>query len=101
MLWVILLIVIITLIVKYITTNNITMKDITTNNITIKEGFTCKETKQAISDYPKTYNLDPLFNGTFKPECCPSPYSTSSGCLCNDVNTTELIIVRGGNRIMC
>lgn len=65
------------------------------------EKFTCKETKQAISDYPKTYNLDPLFNGIFKPECCPTPYSTSSGCLCNDVNTTELIINRGGNRIMC
>jgi len=67
----------------------------------LKERFTCKETKQAISEYPKTYNLDPLFNGIFKPECCPSPYSSSTGCLCTDVNTTELIIVRGGNRIMC
>ena len=65
------------------------------------EGFTCKEVKDSISEYPKTYNLDPLFNGIFKPECCPTPYSTSSGCLCTDVNTTELIIVRGGNRIMC
>jgi hypothetical protein len=65
------------------------------------EQFTCKETKQAISEYPKTYNLDPLFNGIFKPECCPTPYSTSSGCLCDDVNTTELIKNRGGNRIMC
>lgn len=64
------------------------------------EKFTCKETRQAIMDYPKTYNLDPLFNGTFKPECCPTPYSTSSGCLCPDVNTSELIIVRGGNRFM-
>ncbi len=62
------------------------------------ENFTCKETRQAIMDYPKTYNLDTLFNGTFKPECCPTPYSTSSGCLCPDVNTSELIIVRGGNR---
>jgi hypothetical protein len=71
------------------------------NNKFLIERFTCKETKQAISDYPKTYNLDPLFNGKFKPECCPSSYSSSSGCLCTDVNTTELIIVRGGNRIMC
>jgi len=70
-------------------------------NKIMKEGFTCKETKKAISDYPKTYNLDPLFNGIFKPECCPSPYSSSTGCLCDDVNTTELIKVRGGNRIMC
>ena len=71
------------------------------NHIPIKDAFTCEETKKGISDYPKTYNLDPLFNGIFKPECCPSPYSSSTGCLCNDVNTTELIIVRGGNRIMC
>ena len=70
-------------------------------NIILRENFTCKETKQAISDYPKTYNLDPLFNGIFKPECCPSPYSSSTGCLCEDANTTELIKVRGGNRIMC
>ena len=67
----------------------------------IRERFTCKETKQGIFDYPKTYNIDPLFNGTFKPECCPSPYSSSTGCLCDDVNTTELIKNRGGNRIMC
>ena len=70
-------------------------------NKLIRERFTCKETKQGISDYPKTYNIDPLFNGSFKPECCPSPYSSSTGCLCDDVNTTELIKVRGGNRIMC
>jgi hypothetical protein len=66
-----------------------------------KEKFTCEEIKESISEYPKSYNLDPLFNGKFKPECCPSPYSSSTGCLCNDINTTELIIVRGGNRIMC
>ena len=79
----------------------IVLSSIFLKNRLSKEEFTCKEIKQGISDYPKTYNLDPLFNGIFKPECCPSPYSSSTGCLCDDVNTTELIKVRGGNRIMC
>jgi hypothetical protein len=79
----------------------IVLSSIIIKNKFMIERFTCKETKQGISDYPKSYNLDPLFNGIFKPECCPSPYSSSTGCLCDDVNTTELIKVRGGNRIMC
>jgi hypothetical protein len=87
---IILIIVLISIIIKIIIKMNIEI-----------DNFTCKETKQAISDYPKTYNLDPLFNGIFKLECCPSPYSSSKGCLCDDVNTTELIKNRGGNRIMC
>jgi hypothetical protein len=79
----------------------IVLSSIIIKNKLMSERFTCKEIKQGISDYPKSYNLDPLFNGTFKPECCPSPYSSSTGCLCDDVNTTELIKNRGGNRIMC
>ena len=66
-----------------------------------KEGFNnCEERHKAISSYPKD-NLDLLFDAKFKPKCCPSPYSNSSGCLCNDMNHTELIKMRGGNRIMC
>ena len=66
-----------------------------------KEGFNnCKQRHKAISRYPKEH-LDLLFDAKFKPKCCPSPYSTSSGCLCNDLNHTELIKMRGGNRIMC
>ena len=69
-----------------------------------KEGFkstNCKERHNAISRYPKDVHIDPLFHATFKPNCCPSPYSNSSGCLCKDINHVELIIMRGGNRIMC
>ena len=66
-----------------------------------KEGFNnCEQRHKAISKYPKEH-LDLLFDAKFKPKCCPSPYSNSSGCLCNDVNHTELIKMRGGNRIMC
>ena len=66
-----------------------------------KESFNnCEQRHKAISRYPKEH-LDLLFDAKFKPKCCPSPYSNSSGCLCNDVNHTELIKMRGGNRIMC
>ena len=76
-----------------------------------KEGFkqnntSCESRHKAISDYPSSLSennehIDVLFNAKFKPECCPTPYSNSLGCLCNDLNHSELIIMRGGNRIMC
>ena len=75
-----------------------------THSINKKESFktnNCKNRHNAISRYPKNHHIDPLFDGKFKPTCCPSPYSNSSGCLCKDLNHTELIIMRGGNRIMC
>lgn len=71
-----------------------------------KEGFkqkkntSCEARHKAISDYPEKH-IDILFNAKFKPECCPSPYSNSGGCLCRDINHSELIVMRGGNRIMC
>ena len=66
-----------------------------------KEGFdNCEQRHKAISRYPKEH-LDLLFDAKFKPKCCPSPYSNSSGCLCNSMYRTELIKMRGGNRIMC
>ena len=62
----------------------------------------CDSRHKAISEYPRgEEQIDLLFNAKFKPECCPTPYSNSSGCLCNDLNHSELIIMRGGNRIMC
>jgi len=61
----------------------------------------CKARHKAISRYPKDGHIDPLFDAKFKPKCCPSPYSTSSGCLCRGINHSELIVMRGGNRIMC
>jgi hypothetical protein len=66
-----------------------------------KEGYmNCEQKINAINSYPNK-NIDLLYDATFKPECCPTPYSTSSGCLCTDTNHSELIIMRGGNRSMC
>lgn len=61
----------------------------------------CKARHKAISRYPKNNHIDPLFYAKFKPICCPSPYSNSQGCLCRDLYHTELIVMRGGNKIMC
>jgi hypothetical protein len=33
-----------------------------------------------------------------KPECCPSPYSTSSGCICMTPEQINYLNTRGGNR---
>jgi len=70
----------------------------------MREGmdeYSCDESHDAISKYPNNETLDVLFDATFKPECCPTPYSSSTGCLCLDINHSELIKMRGGNRIMC
>jgi hypothetical protein len=49
---------------------------------------------------------EPLKNGRmvmfaknkFKPECCPSPYSTSTGCVCMTSEQINYLNTRGGNR---
>ena len=33
----------------------------------------------------------------FKPECCPSTYTSSSGCLCYEPSNFNIIATRGGN----
>lgn len=64
----------------------------------IRESFTCvkKDTIQTISQT----NNDPFVKSTFKPECCPSTYSTSQGCLCLDETIHGLLASRGGNRML-
>ena len=42
--------------------------------------------------------LDLLTYSTFSPDCCPSVYSSSSGCLCDNNNEFSAIYTRGGNR---
>jgi len=54
-----------------------------------KEGFNV--------EYPRK-SIDIMYDAKFKPSCCPTPYSTSSGCLCPSPNDAGLIIIRGGNR---
>lgn len=34
----------------------------------------------------------------FKPECCPSPYSSSTGCVCMTSEQIKFLNTRGGNR---
>ena len=48
---------------------------------------------------------DPLNSGMLifaknksKPECCPSPYSTSTGCICMTQEQIKYLNTRGGNR---
>ena len=42
--------------------------------------------------------IDMFTYSNFDPLCCPSPYTTSSGCLCYDFDEDLEIITRGGNR---
>tara|TARA_Y100000591_G_C21708968_1_gene632430 strand:+ start:413 stop:715 length:303 start_codon:yes stop_codon:yes gene_type:complete len=58
------------------------------SKVTAKEGF-------AILQNGGLMNL--LQNGTFKPECCPTTYSNSSGCLCMDDKLKCFLRTRGGN----
>jgi hypothetical protein len=37
-------------------------------------------------------------NNQFKPECCPSPYSASTGCACMSSEQIAYLNARGGNR---
>lgn len=37
-------------------------------------------------------------NNSFKPECCPSTYSSSSGCACTSISQLNYLNQRGGNR---
>jgi len=37
-------------------------------------------------------------NNQFKPECCPSPYSASTGCACMSREQVAYLNSRGGNR---
>jgi hypothetical protein len=65
----------------------------------VNNTFVEQETLDAINQYPQTdYFIDSLMSGSFKPECCPSVYSTSHGCLCKERSTFDLIVTRGGNR---
>lgn len=37
-------------------------------------------------------------NNQFKPECCPTPYSSSTGCACMSTEQIKYLNTRGGNR---
>lgn len=43
--------------------------------------------------------LDMFAEMTFKPECCPNTYSSSTGCACMNVKTYNYLNERGGNNV--
>ena len=43
--------------------------------------------------------MDFFANAQFKPECCPSTYSTSTGCWCGTSKDFNYLIQRGGNNV--
>jgi hypothetical protein len=60
-----------------------------------------------INNTGSAYSADePLKNGElvmfaknkFKPECCPAPYSSSTGCVCITPEQINYLNTRGGNR---
>jgi hypothetical protein len=60
-----------------------------------------------INNTGSAYTADePLKNGEmvifaknkFKPECCPAPYSSSTGCACMTPEQIKFLNTRGGNR---
>lgn len=69
-----------------------------------RENFTSGELNQSNSNIlikspmKFTQQLDFLTYSNFKPDCCPSVYSSSGGCLCFDYDEDTSIITRGNNR---
>lgn len=47
----------------------------------------------------KEGEMDFLANSEFKPECCPSTYSNSSGCWCGTSQDYNYLVMRGGNNV--
>jgi hypothetical protein len=64
--------------------------------IPLMEPFSKEETLDALERYPDK-SIDPLYEAKFKPECCPSIYTSSSGCLCDEPQNLNVIATRGGN----
>jgi len=54
---------------------------------------------QDIQSYPDK-SLDIFTDKEFKPECCPSLYTKSSGCMCENTTNHNLLVMRGGNRLI-
>ncbi len=68
-----------------------------------KENFTSQYNEYNSNSLIKTpmkftQQLDFLTYSKFQPECCPSVYSNSKGCLCYNNDEDISIITRGNNR---
>jgi hypothetical protein len=62
---------------------------------TFKEPFVIED---VVNNYPNC-SLDLLYQAKFSPGCCPSFYTSSSGCLCKSGYIHPMIMSRGGNRM--
>ena len=60
--------------------------------------FSNIETMNEINQNPKMTMLD---DSNFKPECCPSLYSSSKGCACISGKIQKTLEQRGGNKLQC
>jgi hypothetical protein len=66
------------------------------NNKIIVEKFTNLLIKN--KKFPE--QIDMLTYSDFKSKCCPSTYTSSTGCLCNNNDENVAIATRGGNRLI-
>jgi hypothetical protein len=48
---------------------------------------------------PPEGQLDFFAKTEFKPECCPSAFSSSNGCACMDMGSYTFLKNRGGNNV--
>ena len=69
-----------------------------TKNKYSKDKCVKQETIDSVSEYPNE-SIDPLFDASFNPLCCPSTYTSSSGCLCYEPKNFNLLATRGGNAL--
>lgn len=52
------------------------------------------------TEVPLQGTLNFFKNNSFKPECCPSTYTSSTGCACTSVAQLNYLNQRGGNRTL-
>ena len=57
------------------------------------------ETMQNLNQNPDKLTM--FDDSKFKPECCPSTYSSSKGCACIDGEEEKMLDTRGGNKLQC
>jgi hypothetical protein len=61
---------------------------------------TSKGKKEGFSNFKKKPDIPLIFNDTpFRPECCPTTYSNSMGCVCMTQSQYRYLIDRGGNNV--
>ena len=65
---------------------------------TAKEAFTESDLPSYLDGQPSGTSLSMLGENRVSPDCCPSSYTTSNGCVCLTNEQLDDIRNRGGNR---